>query len=202
MVLSIYISYSVPRGVRYIDKPYRLSLEHHHLVSQPSLTALLCTLTELTSLTRFTSLTIFTMFTLSITLTVFIRFTIFTITSHIKKKNDRRNSGGTPRQKFNLIEIWHFIFYILHRPRDPWTNGPIDQWTNRQETLATLWKEKHIGTLDYWNIGTLEHLNLWIFEQSHSILFKWLRVTLVTSIASMDWVKIWKSCTCSRTTSL
>ena len=26
------------------------------------------------------------------------------------------------------------------------------------------------------------------------ILFNWLRVTLATSIASMDWVKIWKSC--------
>ena len=33
-----------------------------------------------------------------------------------KSKNDRRNSGGTLRQKFNLIDIW--------------TNGPMDQWTN------------------------------------------------------------------------
>ena len=43
-----------------------------------------------------------------------------------KDKNDRRNSGGTLRQKFNLIDIW------TNGPMDQWTwtNGIIDQWTN------------------------------------------------------------------------
>ena len=187
MVLSIYISYSVPRGVRYIDKPYRLSLEHHHLVSQPSLIALRCTLTELTSLTRFTSLTIFTMFTLSITLTVFIRFTIFTITSHIKKKNDRRNSGGTPRQKFNLIEIWHLTFDIwTFEHLNIWTFGHLDIWT---------FGHMDIWTFEHWNIGTLEHsisINQHLVTSIALILFKRLRVTLVISIALMDCHSQWK----------
>ena len=77
-----------------------------------------------------------------------------------------------------------------NRPMDHWANWPTDQWTN--------------GTLDHWNIGTLEHWNIGILEHSTFnqhlvtsialILFKRLRVTLVTSIASRDWVKIWKSC--------
>ena len=33
-------------------------------------------------------------------------------------KNDRKNSGGTLRQKLNF------------GPMDQWTNGPMDQWTN------------------------------------------------------------------------
>ena len=39
-------------------------------------------------------------------------------------------------------------------PMDQLTNGPMDQWTNGQETLATLLKDKHIGTMDHWDIGT------------------------------------------------
>ena len=38
-----------------------------------------------------------------------------------RQKNDRRNSGGTLRQKFNFIDIWFFTFYIWHS-----TNGPMD----------------------------------------------------------------------------
>ena len=38
--------------------------------------------------------------------------------------NDRRNSGGTLRQKLNQIDIW------TNGPMDQWTNGPMDQWTN------------------------------------------------------------------------
>ena len=47
-------------------------------------------------------------------------------------KNDRRNSGGTLRQKFNLIDIW------TNGSMDQWTNGPIvvwDQWTMAPEVL-------------------------------------------------------------------
>ena len=40
-----------------------------------------------------------------------------------RTKNDRRNSGGTLRQKFNLNDIWT-------GPMDQWTNGIMDQWTN------------------------------------------------------------------------
>ena len=54
-----------------------------------------------------------------------------------KTKNDRRNSGGTLRQKLNLIDLWHLIFDTLHltydilhltfyiQPMDQWINGPI-----------------------------------------------------------------------------
>ena len=65
------------------------------------------------------------------------------------------------------------------------------------------------NTLEHWIIGILEHLNIGSLDHGtleHSIsinlhlvtsialiLFKRLRVTLVTSIASMDWMKIWKS---------
>ena len=59
-------------------------------------------------------------------------------------KNDRRNSGCTLRQKFNLIDIWHLIFDIWHfifdiwhltffiQPKDQRSYGPMDQWTNGQ----------------------------------------------------------------------
>ena len=83
-------------------------------------------------------------------------------------------------------------------PRYPqWTNGSMEYWN-----IGTL-KHLNIGKLDYWNIGTLEH---WIIETlQHStfnqhlvrsialIRFKRLGMTLVTSIASRDWVKNWKS---------
>ena len=80
-------------------------------------------------------------------------------------------------------------FYILHStngPIDQWTNGPMDQWTNGsmdqwtnwpkdqwtygKETLATLRKEKHIGTFEHWNIGTLESLESFSesLEQIHN----------------------------------
>ena len=58
-------------------------------------------------------------------------------------KNDRRNSGGTLRQKFNLY--CHLIFDIqsmdqwTNSPMDQWTNGPINQWTN--------------GPMDQWTNG-------------------------------------------------
>ena len=50
------------------------------------------------------------------------------------EKNDRRNSGGALRQKFNLFDIWHLIFEIWHltfdiQPMDQWTNSQMDQRT-------------------------------------------------------------------------
>ena len=41
-----------------------------------------------------------------------------------KWKNDRMNSGGTLRQKFNLIDIWHYTINI--QPMDQLTNWPLD----------------------------------------------------------------------------
>ena len=68
------------------------------------------------------------------------------------------------------------------KPIVQWTNEPMDQWTN--------------GTLEPWNIETLETRKIGTFEHStfnqylvtsiSLILFKRLRVTLVTSIASRD----------------
>ena len=80
-------------------------------------------------------------------------------------------------ESFEDLKIWKF---------EHWTIGAFEHWI--------------IGLLDYWNIGTLEHWNNWhlISINQHLVtsiaflLFKRLGVTLVTSIASMDWVKIWK----------
>ena len=47
-----------------------------------------------------------------------------------KHKNDRRSSGSTLRQNFNLIDIWHLTFDCWHLTFNQWTNGPMDQWTN------------------------------------------------------------------------
>ena len=46
-------------------------------------------------------------------------------------KNDRRNSGGMLRQKFNLIDFWHLTFnQWTNGQMEQWTNGPMDQWSN------------------------------------------------------------------------
>ena len=51
----------------------------------------------------------------------------------VHKKNDRRNSGGTLRQKFNLIDIW------TNGPMDRWTNGPMDPWINSPIVVRDQW---------------------------------------------------------------
>ena len=48
------------------------------------------------------------------------------IQMQMKQKNYWRNSGGTLRQKFILIDFWH----STNGPMDQWTNGPVVQWTN------------------------------------------------------------------------
>ena len=75
-------------------------------------------------------------------------------------KNDRRSSGGTLRQKFNFIDLWHLTFYIwfltfyiwhftydiwhltfnqwTKKRRDQWTNVPMDQRTNGPMGSRTL----------------------------------------------------------------
>ena len=65
---------------------------------------------------------------------------------------------------------------------DQWTNGPIDIGTLKH---LKKWK---IGTLEHWNIGTFEHstFNQQLVTSIALILFKRLRVTLLTSIASRD----------------
>ena len=57
-------------------------------------------------------------------------------------KNDRRNSGGTVRQKFNINGTLTFDIQLMDQwtngpmdqringLMDQWTNGPMDQWTN------------------------------------------------------------------------
>ena len=52
----------------------------------------------------------------------------YSICKRWKSKIDRRNSGGTLRQKFNLINIWLLIFDMWHLTYDILhsTNGPMD----------------------------------------------------------------------------
>ena len=87
-----------------------------------------------------------------------------------RQKNDQRNSGGTLRQKFNLIDIWHLIFDILHFtfnqwtnapmfqcsnvPMDQWTNGSMDPWTNGPMDKKLFRPYEKKNTLEHWNIGT------------------------------------------------
>ena len=47
---------------------------------------------------------------------------------HLPGKNDRRNSGGTLRQKFNLIDIWHLIFDIFYIWHMTFDIQPMDRW--------------------------------------------------------------------------
>ena len=56
-----------------------------------------------------------------------------------------------------------------------WNTGSLEYW--------------NIWTLDHWNIGTLKHLtfNLHLVTSIALILFKQLRVTLVTSIEGTEW---------------
>ena len=69
---------------------------------------------------------------------------------------------------------------------DQWTNGTLEHWN-----IGTL-EHWNIGTLEHWKIGTLEHwiehltFNQHLVTSTALILFKRLRVTLVTTFASMD----------------
>ena len=68
-------------------------------------------------------------------------------------KNDRRNSGGTLRQKFSFIDILHLIFDIWHLTFNQWTNGPMangpmDQWSNGKMDQWTN------GPMDKWTSGS------------------------------------------------
>ena len=79
--------------------------------------------------------------------------------------NDRRSSGGTLRQNFNPIDIWHLafdswylIFVIWHltfaiQPMDQWTNGPMDHWTNGPMDQWTN------CPMDQWSNGPMVPLN-------------------------------------------
>ena len=49
----------------------------------------------------------------------------------LNHKNDQRNSGGTLRHRFNLIDIWYLIFDIWHLSFDI---GPI--WTNQSASCG------------------------------------------------------------------
>ena len=69
-------------------------------------------------------------------------------------KNDRRNSGGTHRQKFNLIDIWYLTFEI-------WTFEHLIIWTFER---LNIWTFEHNRTFEDLNIWTFEHLSIWIIE--------------------------------------
>ena len=84
-----------------------------------------------------------------------------------KERNDRRNSGGTLRQKFYLIDIWHLLFNI--QPIDQWTKGP---WTNGVVDKKFLRPYGKKNTLEHWNIWTIEH------STSISILWHQLHCTV------------------------
>ena len=90
-------------------------------------------------------------------------------------------------------DIWHLTFGIWHstngpmdqystEPMDQLTNGPMDQWTSGP---MEQWTNE---PMDQWTNGAI---NQHLVTSIALILFKRLRVTLVTSISSMDWVKIW-----------
>ena len=77
-----------------------------------------------------------------------------------------------------------------HSPMDQWTNGQMVQWTNG---LMDQWTN---GSMDKWTNAPMDQcsnepkwsngINLHLVTSIALILFKRLRVTLVTSIASMD----------------
>ena len=94
---------------------------------------------------------------------------------------NKKMTGGTPEVRsdksqtlltfdilFLTFDIWHLTYYIWHITFDIWhsTNGPMDQWT-----------------FDIWHF---------LVTSIALLLFKRLRITPVTPIASMDWMKIWK----------
>ena len=80
------------------------------------------------------------------------------------RKNDWRSSGGSLRQKFNLVDIWHLTHdngpmdqwtdglmdQWTNGPMDQWTNGPMDQWTNEPMDQWTN------GPMDQWTNGPVE----------------------------------------------
>ena len=55
--------------------------------------------------------------------------------------NDQRSSGGTLRQKLDLINIWHFKFDI--QPMDQWTNGQNWQRGWSKKLLRPYEKKTH-----------------------------------------------------------
>ena len=78
------------------------------------------------------------------------------ILTRCNKKNDRRNSGDTLRQKVNLVDFWTVDFQHLtfdqwtNGPMDQWTNGPMDQWTNGP---VDQWTN---GSIDQWTNGPMD----------------------------------------------
>ena len=120
------------------------------------------------------------------------------------------------------FDIWHLIIWAFEHV-NMWTFehlniGTLEHlniWTLGYWNIGTLehrniWTLEHwkIGTLENWNIGTSKHWNIWTFENSTFIQHQSascdincidtvrLGGTLVTSIASKDWVIIWKSGRC------
>ena len=83
----------------------------------------------------------------------------------IQIRNDRRSSGDTLRQKFNLIYLWHLTFDIefltfviwhmaydtWHLTFNQWINGKRDKWTN--------------GQMDKWTNGPMDRLTNWPMDQ-------------------------------------
>ena len=84
-------------------------------------------------------------------------------------------SGGTLRQKFILIDIWHLNIWIFEY-LTIWIYGHLNIWTSEHLKIWTSehWNIGTIDTLEHWNIGTLEHWNIWTFNiqsASNSILW-------------------------------
>ena len=65
---------------------------------------------------------------------------------------------------------------------DEWANGPMDHGTNEPMDK----NENKKRALEHWNIQHSISINQHLMTSIALILFKRLRVTLVTSIASMD----------------
>ena len=111
----------------------------------------------------------------------------------IWNKNDRRTSGGTLRQGFNLIGFWHLTFHQrTNGPMvpwshslivqwsiglmDQWTNEPMDQWTNgTMDQCSTGPTDRWTsGPMDQWTDGTMDQLNNGPLDQwNNGPMYQW-----------------------------
>ena len=84
------------------------------------------------------------------------RIVVYTYTNI---KNDRRNSGGTLRQRVNLIDYLTFDIQPMYQwnngKMDQWTNGLMDQWPNRLLDYGPKYQWNN-EQKDQWTNGTMD----------------------------------------------
>ena len=122
---------------------------------------------------------------------------------HINYKHCQRHNGPrvlTCQPESHQLSLQN----LLESLSDGLTSGPI----NRTPGTSGSDKNDRRNLVDIWNIYDEMiidicysiSINQHLVTSIALILFKRLRVTHVTSIASMDWVKIWESSTVSNST--